>query len=304
MSVDAGGAALPNADHGASRWTGYAMVAGAASSWGLWPLFLRRAESYGPIVPELESAVVLVFLTVLSGLAMLRDRSTRRADGKAWAGVVWLGISDALNVVFFFRAIQTTTVAVAVLSHYLTPVLVALGAPLVLGERVSARTFGAVAMSLLGLVLLLGPWREGGASSSLVLGAAYGAASAVFYASNVLTNKRLSRVFSGSELSFYHGLVAVPVVVALVPRGAWSAVAPPAWTLLALGSIGPGAIAGLVFVWGLRRVPAAHASALTLLEPFVAVMIGIAVFGEALTLAGAVGGILVLAGAALVVLKR
>ena len=97
---------------------------------------------------------------------------------------------------------------------------------------------------------------------------------------------------------------AVPVVVALVPRGAWSAVAPPAWTLLALGSIGPGAIAGLVFVWGLRRVPAAHASALTLLEPFVAVMIGIAVFGEALTLAGAVGGILVLAGAALVVLKR
>ncbi|MFO0670474.1 MAG: EamA family transporter [Polyangiaceae bacterium] len=51
-------------------------------------------------------------------------------------------------------------------------------------------------------------------------------------------------------------------------------------------------------------MPAAHASALTLLEPFVAVMIGIAVFGEALTLAGAVGGILVLAGAALVVLKR
>ncbi|MFO0670473.1 MAG: DMT family transporter [Polyangiaceae bacterium] len=231
----ADGAALQAADHGASRWTGYAMVAGAASSWGLWPLFLRRAESYGPIVPELESAVVLIFLTVLSGLAMLRDRSTRRADGKAWAGVVWLGVSDALNVVFFFRAIQTTTVAVAVLSHYLTPVLVALGAPLVLGERVSARTFGAVAMSLLGLVLLLGPWREGGASSSLVLGAAYGAASAVF-TRRTSSRTSASRACSPAQLSFYHGLVAVPVVVALVPRGVWSAVAPPAWTLLALRS--------------------------------------------------------------------
>lgn len=302
MKVDVEADAQPSA----GRWTGYAMVAGAASSWGLWPLFLRRAESYGPIAPELESAVALAFLTVLSGLAMLRDRSTHRANARAWIGVAWLGVSDALNVVFFFRAIQTTTVAVAVLSHYLTPVLVALGAPIVLRERVTARTFGAVAISLFGLVLLLGPWRSGagGAGGSLFVGAAYGAASAVFYASNVLTNKRLSGAFSGSELSFYHGVVAVPVVAALVPSGGFAHVAPQAWGLLSLGALGPGAIAGLVFVWGLRRVPAAHASALTLLEPFVAVMIGILVFGEVLTPAGAVGGVLVLAGAALVVLKR
>ena len=48
------------------------------------------------------------------------------------------------------------------------------------------------------------------------MGAAFGAASAVFYASNVLTNKRLSKVFSGSEMMFFHGLVGAPVMMSLV----------------------------------------------------------------------------------------
>ncbi len=284
--------------------SGYAMVAGAASSWGLWPLFLRRAERYGPIPPELESAVALAFLTVVAGVVMLRDRTHRPASRRAWAGVVWLGISDAMNVVLFFRAIQMTTVAVAVLTHYLTPLLVALIAPLALAERVSKRTYGAVGVALLGLVLLLGPWRGGEASASTLVGGAFGAASAVFYASNVIFNKRLSSSFSGSELAFFHGLVAVPVVCALVPLEAWARVDSRAWAWLLSASLGPGAIAGLVFVWGLRRVPAAHASALTMLEPFVAVMVGMIAFGEVPTAVGLFGGVLVLLGAAIVISPR
>ncbi|MBK6694548.1 MAG: DMT family transporter [Myxococcales bacterium] len=283
---------------------GYAMVAGAAASWGLWPLFLRRAEARGAIPPELESTVALVMLTVVGGVTMLRDRSPAKASARAWAGVVWLGITDALNVVLFFRAIQLTTVAVAVLTHYLAPILVALGAPLVLGEKVTKRTFVAVFVSLTGLVLLLDPLHVASASPKLILGAASGAASALFYASSVLTNKRLAPVFSGSELAFYHGLVAVPLVAALVPASAWMSVAREAWPWLMGGAVGPGAVAGLVFVWGLRRVPAAHASALTLLEPLVAVLVGVLVFGEVPTPIGGVGALMVLAGAAIVVSSR
>lgn len=311
--------ALPGApDRKRSSALGYAMVASSASSWGLWPLFLRHAESFGPIPSELEAVMSLAMLTLVSGLATVRDRVAGKKSLAAWLALVWLGISDALNVVFFFRAIQLTTVAVAVLSHYLTPVLVALGAPFLLRERVTRRTFVAVGIALFGLVLLLEPWRMapdaalsgevGGAGPSgaghLLAGAAFGAASAVFYASNVLTTKRLSGAFSGSQLSFFHGLVAVPLVLAMVPKGAFYTLHPSAFGWLVAGALGPGAIAGLVFVWGLRRVPAAHASALTLLEPFVAVMVGIAAFGEVPTPIGLVGAVLVLIGAALVVVRR
>jgi drug/metabolite transporter (DMT)-like permease len=217
-----------------------------------------------------------------------------------WLAVAWLGIGGAMNVVLFFAAYQRTTVAVAVLTHYLTPIFVAIGAPLLLGEKARTRTFGAVAIAFAGLVLLLEPWRAGLGRADVV-GAALGAGSAVFYASNVLVNKRLAKAFSGSELMVFHGLVATPLLFALVPRTEYAAVSQQALRMVVLGALGPGALGGLFFVWGLRRVKASHASVLTLLEPFVAVLLASSVLGENVGIVSVAGGALILGGAVLVV---
>src|SRR5690606_14493362 len=142
---------------------------------------------------------------------------------------------------------------------------VAVLAPLVVFERPRLRTFAAVAVSFTGLVLLLEPWR-GALSRDDLSGAALGAGSAVFYASNVLFNKRLATAFSGAELMFFHGLVSVPLLFALVPPGEYSAVTAGPLAVIFLGAAGPGVASGLLFVWGLRRIAASHASVLTLLE--------------------------------------
>lgn len=277
------------------RALGYALVAIAASSWGTWPLVLRRAR----VAPALSAAVVMAAITLVALPFMARDRVAAKARPSQWAGVAWLGVADAANIALFFAAYRRTTVAIAVLTHYLTPILVALAAPFALRERANARTFGAVAVATLGLVLLLEPWRAGIGRDDVV-GALLGAGSAVFYASNVLVNKRLVPVFSGSELMFFHGLVGTPLLFALVPREAYAIDARSA-ALLGAGALGPGALAGLFFVWGLRRVPAGHASVLTLLEPFVAVLLAGLILGEALSVVPILGGLLILAGAAVVV---
>ena len=281
------------------RALGYALVATAAMAWGTWPLILRNA----PMPAALQSAVLMTAITVASLPVMLRDRVHVRPTFSQWLGVAWLGIGDALNTVLFFGAYQRTTVAIAVLTHYLTPIFVAIAAPVVLGEKARARTFAAVAVAFAGLVLLLEPWRVGLGRSDL-LGAALGAGSAVFYASNVLVNKRLARAFSGSEMMFFHGVVATPLLFALVPTHEYALVSRHALTIVMLGALGPGALGGLLFVWGLRRVPASHASVLTLLEPFVAVLLAAAVMGETVGIVAFVGGAMILAGAVVVVAGR
>ena len=278
---------------------GYALVAGAATSWGLWPIFLRWAERLSPMSPALESAILMVVLGLVSGPLSLRDRVARKATAIEWVGAAWLGVGDAMNAFFFFRAYQTTSVAVAVLTHYLTPLFVALAAPLLLRERPTARTFASVLIGLAGLALLLQPWNAASRPGD-ALGALFGATSAVFYASNVLVTKRLTPAFSGSEQMFFHCLVAIPLLALLVPRGEWGAIDLRASGIIVLGSLGPGTIGGLSFVWGLRRVPASHASTLTLLEPLVAVIVGAAAFGESVGMASVVGGGMILAGAGLV----
>jgi drug/metabolite transporter (DMT)-like permease len=276
-------------------------VALAASSWGLWPLILRRAERIAPLSAVLESTIVMAVMTAVSGVAMLRDRLPTRARFMEWVGVAWLGVGDALNVALFFAAYKRT-IAVAVLTHYLTPVLVALGAPFVLRERIGPRGWLSIAIAFAGLAVMLAPW-QGSFGPDTIVSAMLGAASALFYASNVLVNKRLSD-FSTSELMFWHGVVATPLLAVMVPRDAWALATPQALGLVSAGAIGPGALAGLAFVWGLRRMPASHASTLTLLEPFVAVLVGVAALGECMTGGTAIGGVMILGGALLVLLRR
>jgi len=282
-----------------ARNVGYVLVAAAATGWGTWPLILRHAE----MPAALQSAVMMTVLMVVSLPLMLRDRVAVRARPVHWLGVGWLGVADALNVVLFFAAYQRTSVAIAVLTHYLTPVFVALAAPLVLRERPQARTYGAVAVSFAGLLLLLQPWDERLGPEDLA-GAALGAGSAVFYASNVLVNKRLAPVFSASELMFFHGFVAVPFLWALVPAGAFAATPAVSLAVVIAGAMGPGALGGLTFVWGLRRIAASHASVLTLLEPFVAVVTAALFLGQKLASGQIFGGLLILTGAVVVVTAR
>lgn len=281
------------------RTLGYLLVALAASSWGAWPLILHHA----PMAPALQAAVAMAVLTIASIPFMLRDRSPVRATRIDWLGLVWLGIGDAANTALFFAAYQRTSVAVAVLTHYLAPIFVAILAPLVLREKARERTFIAVAIAFTGLVLLLEPWRSS-LSASDVIGGALGAGSAIFYASNVLVNKRLAKTFSGSELMFFHGLVATPLLFLLVPSGGFENVPLRSVALVAAGGLGPGILGGLFFVWGLRRIAASHASVLTLLEPFVALVLAAAFLGQRLTALPLFGGLLILGGAVLVVTSR
>jgi drug/metabolite transporter (DMT)-like permease len=274
----------------------YAAVAAAACSWGTWSLILRHVEARAPMPAALESTIVLAVETAVAGVAALRDRTPARAGWRPRAWIVWLGIADALNVLLFFAAYKIT-IAVAVLSHYLAPIFVAIASPLLLRERLTRRTTLAVAASFLGLALMLGPVQSGAGASAVLLSATLGAGSAVFYASNVIGNKFVIADFTTSETMFWHGLVATPLLALFVPRGAWAAIDPQAATFLAVAAIGPAALAGLAFVWGLRRMPAAHASTLTLLEPLVAVVAGAVVFGEALGVRALAGGALILAGA-------
>jgi drug/metabolite transporter (DMT)-like permease len=278
----------------------YAAVALAACAWGTWGLVIRHTDAIGAMPTALESTLVMAVITLVSGIASLRDRVPGRASWRARGWVAWLGVSDALNILLFFAAYKLT-IAVSVLTHYLTPVFVAVVAPLVLGETISRRTAAAIAVSFAGLVVMLAPSVAGAGAAATWTSAALGAGSAVFYASNVIVNKFVVAEFSTSETMFWHGVVGTPLLAAFVPHDAWSVLEPRAALFLGVATVGPGALAGLAFVWGLRRMPAAHASTLTLLEPLVSIVLGSVALGERLGPSAVLGGALIL-GASLVVM--
>jgi drug/metabolite transporter (DMT)-like permease len=282
---------------------GIAMVVVAACMWGSWPLLLRYADSKGAVPASVKTAIVMVTIALVSFAVVPFDRVKKKAAPREWMGVVWLGVGDALNAMCLFYAYKVASVAVAALTHDTGPLLVAVFAPLLLRERVRAATFAAIGLSLVGLALMLRPW-EVSATRAELTGAGYGLLSAVFYASNVIMNKRLTGSFSGSELMAWHGLFALPVLLLVSGLSAWSEVKLAPVVVLAVAAIGPGAIGGLLFAWSVRRIDASLAATVALLEPIVAIILSVVLLGEKLTMLGGVGVGLVLAGAWLVVRPR
>lgn len=280
----------------------YAIIAAAACTWGTWPLFIRWSARRGGLGAPEQAFLLMAVLTLGSLLFVRRLPRRDLATKRAWLGLGWLGVSDAMNILCFFAAYAHTSVAVAVLTHYLTPLFVAVASPLLARERPDARTFVALGCSFFGLCVLLDPF-SAGLSRADAFGAAMGAASAVFYSSNVIVNKRLSLVFTAPELMGYHGLVALPVLALFVPW-AQGGLRSPGTLPIVCGAIGPGLLAGLAFVQGLRKVPPSHASILTFLEPVIAVLLAVLFLGESFRAQKGLGAVLVLAGAALVVLPR
>jgi len=264
-----------------------AAVALAAAGWGLWSLFLR-----GSGVPAVWQSILI--LSVIAAVWLLPAlRGYRERSRRAWALLALLGVADAANYVLFFAAVDRGPVQVAVLTHYLEPVVVAVLAPAVLREPLRARTVAALAAALVGLVLLVG-----GARADPIT-AALGAASAFFYAANVLLSKLLFEDFSPAELLAYHcGLAAL----LLLP---FAGAPPPFASFIGrplIGALFVGAGGAAVFYWGLLRVPAQRAAVLTYLEPLVASMVGAVAFGERLGVLGLGGAALILGGGLLVVL--
>lgn len=281
---------------------GMISIAVAATLWGTWSLFLRPAERIQPLAPATEAFVTFTMVALVVGPSAFRERARVQQTRalRSWMAVALLGSADAMNVLCYFWAMQRTSLAVAVLTHYLAPVLVALGAIAFLREPAQPRTFAALGGALLGLTLLLQPWSSDGGSS---VGALLGAASAVFYAANVLVSKRLAAQFGTSELFAFRVPSALLTVYCFIPDGGFAISGAAALPLLG-GALIPGALAGLLFFRGLARVDAGRASVLTLLEPLVAVLLGVLVWREPLPLLGWAGVALVLAGAYLVLTAK
>ncbi len=283
------------------------MVVVAACMWGSWPLLLRYADaaaraSGAPdgVPASVKTTIVMTTIAIVSFAFVPFDRVKQKARPREWLGVVWLGVGDALNAMCLFYAYKVASVAVAALTHDTGPLLVAVFAPLLLRERVRPATFAAILLGLVGLTLILRPWAARATRDELV-GAAFGLLSAVFYASNVIMNKRLTGSFSGSELMAWHGLFALPVLLLVSGLHAWSEVKLAPVVILAVAALGPGALGGLLFAWSVRRIDASLAATIALLEPLVAIGLSVVFLGEKLTLLGGFGVGLVLAGAWLVV---
>ena len=228
------------------------LIALAAAFWGLWPIFLAASGLTG------RQSAWVVFAVMMLPAPFVFSRVAWR-DRRATLALVAVGVLDAGNAIFYFSALQRGPVVVAVLTHYLAPVMVALASPLLLGERLSRRAIWAAPVMLAALALVVGPGQGEGA----LLTAALGAASAVCYAGLVIFSKRAAPSWSPLAVTALHAPVSLVVILICLGTSALPTRLDLGLGVMILGALLCGLTAVVLFNIGLRSVPAHLAGVLT-----------------------------------------
>jgi drug/metabolite transporter (DMT)-like permease len=212
---------------------------------------------------------------------------------------------------FYFLSIHRLEVGVALLIEYLAPLLVALWARFVFHESVRRRIWLALALSLVGLSLIVDVFHGGALSTA---GIVFSLAAAVTYALYILLAERaVSDRDPVSLLAWGFGFAAL----------FWAVIAPwwsfpahrvgadvsllghlhahhlPVWALMAwmivLGTIVP----FFLLVSALRHLPATRVAIIAMVEPVVATLVAWVWLGESLGALQLTGAAIVLAAIAL-----
>ena len=275
---------------------GYILL--AAALWGIIGLWNRRlmAGGYAPM----DIVVVRNFggMALLAAIFAVKDRTVfrvRRAHLKYFFGTGV--ISVVLFTLCYFSCQERCSLAVASILLYTAPSFVVVLSALLWKEPVTKKKLLALALTLAGCALVCGitsgGWSVTPGGFLLGLGAGF------FYALYSVFGRYALAHYDSMTVTVWTFLFAGPASLVLLPASKTLAPAlskPELWASAAGLVVFSTVLPYLLYTKGLSRVEAGKASIMASLEPVVAALTGIAVFGEPMSAATAVGILCVLAG--------
>lgn len=223
--------------------------------------------------------------------------------GRYRAAISRLSVFCVLGVVVFYAslplAVQTGGVSLAWVLLYTAPVWVSIGAAVFLNESLGSRGVISVAVSVGGVVAVAST--IGGNVEVTAVSISWGLASGISYSSYYLVGRRLFESL-GAVPTYAVVLPLGGVVLALIVGLDTPRFAMVPWMLL-LG-FGCTYLPYLAFGLGIQDTPSSRAVVLAAVEPVLAILIGVALYGETLGIVGVLGGAAVLGEAVTVGLRR
>ncbi len=270
-----------------------------AASWGLVAVLVVAVELEATVITFARLAIAAGTLAVVAAVAgRIRLLHPRGRLGR----LALLGAVQAAHWLLFFEAAKRGSVALAVVTFYAAPVLIALVAPLVLPERTTPVVLVALVAGGAGIALVaLEGGGDGQAASALAI--ACGLGSAVLYAVLVLLSRRLllSDV-PALTIAFWDCAVGALAVAPLLLVAGRVLPAGPAevGAVLVIGVVFTG-VATLVYAALLRHVTAQVAGLLTFLEPVTGILLAATLLGQEVGAATGVGALLVVVAGAVAI---
>lgn len=280
--------------------TAYLFVIIGASLWGFIGLFTRELAAAGVSVMNIVTIRNFGGLVLLALIFLIKDRSVFKIQWKHLPIFFGTGIVSVLSLAWcYFNCQQVCSLAVAGILLYLAPSFVVIMSAILWKEPLTKRKILALVLALLGCALVSGIM--GGDLTISLQGLLLGVGAGLSYA--------LYTVFAHYGLQHYGSYTVIMWTFIFAGVGSLFFMDVPTM-LTALGNrhailpmLGLVVVATVLpyffYTRGLSYVESGRASIMASVEPVVAALVGIVVFGEAPRIWTVLGMICVLGGVVL-----
>lgn len=287
---------------------GTLLIISAGMLWGSMGLFVRQLYAVGFTPPQaaaMRLCIAGVAFTCILLIRQPRNALIRPRDIPLFLG---LGLASILFfTVCYFTAIQIMSMSAAAILLYTSPLWVMLMSALFFREKLTAQKGVSLALAVTGCALVSGI--ASGDAALTPFGVAVGLGAGIGYALYSILGTIALRRYTPYAVTAYTFVIAgigSLFVCDLPDAVATFSAAPNALALggfILLYGIVTTVAPFLLYTLGLNDVSAGKAAILATTEPLVATLLGMAVFGEALTPFNAVGIACVIAAIVLLNIK-
>lgn len=259
---------------------------------------IARALIVGGLNP---TAVLVVRMWITAALLTLTIALTNRRllwiDRRCFAIGSAAGVINSAGMIGYFWALTRIDASIAAMLFSASPLFV-LTMLALRGEPITRRHLVRIALAGAGIYLLIGP---GGAVD--LLGALLVGVSVLSFGAQVVIIQWHLRGYDARTVTLYMigAMAAVLTVFWLVEGMPWRTPTPAEWAGILAIAVVSTYLARLAFFAGVARIGGGQAAMLTPVEIFLTVLWSILFLGERLTPVQWLGGLLVLASAALAV---
>lgn len=273
-----------------------ASILAAAALWGIIGVWNRRLMA-GGLSPY---SIVVVRncggLVLLTAVMALRDRSVFHVERQHLKYFFGTGVvSVVLFTVCYFSCQEICSLAVASILLYTAPAIVVVLSAILWRERVTKKKLLALGLTLVGCALVCGVFS--GALTVTGGGIALGLGAGFFYALYSIFGRYALAHYGPMTVTVWTFVFAGAASLVLVRPAELAALAQPSMALTAVGLVVCSTVLPyILYTRGLARVEAGKASILASLEPVVASVAGVVLFGEPMSPLTAAGIVCVLAG--------
>jgi drug/metabolite transporter (DMT)-like permease len=258
------------------------------------PVAVQASSVPGPVFSLWRLWLGVPILAAASGVQL--RAGGRWPERRAWRWALWAGVAFGVHQLLMFTAIKATSVTDVSLVNTLAPIVTAVGALPLFGERpgVGFRLWTLVAMAGAAIVILAASAGPHGDPLGMAMAVGNVVAFSAFFLLSKLGREHID------VLPFLLGtvlLAALTVTAFAVATGQPVRAVDGRDVTLALAvAAGPGAVGHFVMTWPLRWVPANIPPVLRLGQPILSGALAWWLLAEPVTQAHLLGGLLTIVG--------